>query len=334
MPNNDYAGMWQMAAAQGASSATTLGLQRLGVNYDQRKQREQAQAFMNMQMQGEKSMGLWKNEMERKMMEDSWKINAEGIKKAGYNPQILGGGSGQIGGSTPTVSASTATDPNTRGSFKGIDMGMGMLMAAQIENIKANTNKTNVEAGKIGGVDTTKVETEIKDITQGIDNKKAQRKLTEVQTDIAEIEKEIKDKTKDDAIDKISSEADIAVETTSRLHRENLIGNETYKEIVNSIKAQYTAILLNNELTRAGINVEKEKLNQMIKAGLQKWEELRIAGQNADTNKLKQMQDEWANDVAESTQLPIEVAKQIGQAILFKEIIGGKSHTPIQGFRK
>lgn len=143
MPNNTGQ-IWTQAAAGAAQGGIALGLQRLGINYDYRKQREQQDKLMQMQLGYEDRLMAIQNKRQLEMWEATgYGAQKDQMKRAGINPALMygmGGGGGQtVGGSMPSVNAGTAGDPNTRGA-----LGMGLMQGAQLALL--NAQKENIEA--------------------------------------------------------------------------------------------------------------------------------------------------------------------------------------------
>lgn len=174
MPTNT-GNTWMTAAAGAASGAVGMGVQRLGVNYDYRKQREQQGKLMDMQIEGERRLMELQNQYQLEMWEKTgYGAQKDQMKRAGLNPALMygmGGGGGQtVGGGMPSVGAGTAHDPNTRGAINGMGILQGAMLAAQIENIKADT-KNKLQGADKGWQETHKLEMDnlIQEISQNVD---------------------------------------------------------------------------------------------------------------------------------------------------------------------
>jgi hypothetical protein len=113
----------------------------------------------------------------------------EMMKKAGLNPGLmygLGGGGGTTTGSQGGGAAAGGQAPMT-------PMGIDATTLAQIENIKANTEKTIAEKDKLTGADTDKVLQDILESKENVENLKVARNemesritLNEAQADLVE----------------------------------------------------------------------------------------------------------------------------------------------------
>lgn len=149
MPNT-YGNTWMQAAAGSASGAVALGLQRIGVGYDNRQQLKQQKRLSELQIENESKLMDIQNQKQYEQWVKTGPVGQkEQYKAAGLNPALMygiGGGGGQsMGAGVPSVTTATAENPKTsQGAAQAVGMGLqGALLMAQIENIKADTaNKT------------------------------------------------------------------------------------------------------------------------------------------------------------------------------------------------
>lgn len=154
MPLTAAQGMWLQAGTQAAQGAVGMGVQRLGVNYDHRKQREQQQKLMDMQIEGEARLMDIQSQKQLEMWEKTgYGAQKDQMKRAGINPALLygmsGGGGQTVGGSMPGVGGGQASDPNTRGmGISRMELGNLALLQAQKENIEADTANKLQDAKK------------------------------------------------------------------------------------------------------------------------------------------------------------------------------------------
>lgn len=136
-------GMWLQAGSQAAGGAVGIGVQRLGINYDHRKQLEQQRKMMEMQIAAEERlMGIQQQKQLEMWEATGYGAQKDQMKRAGLNPALMygmGGGGGQtVGASMPGISGGTASDPNTRG-------GMGMMDVANVALIDAQKRLIEAE---------------------------------------------------------------------------------------------------------------------------------------------------------------------------------------------
>ena len=121
------------------------------------------------------------------------------LKNAGLSVGLMsskGGLQPTLGGGAPSVGTNPAQQQQ---SF--------MDVAAQAANIKlmnAQANKATAEANKTAGVDTEKTTTEIKSLTQGMNESRAKTRLTEFQADSEEYNVNLKHDTYEQLVEQIS----------------------------------------------------------------------------------------------------------------------------------
>lgn len=220
-------------------------------------------------------------------------------------------------------------------------MGLQMqreLLQAQKENIEADTaNKQaeNPNIQKTGG----KIEAETASLLQGIENAKAQKEFTEIQTDISRIEEHIKGKTQNHAIALIQTELISATERMEMLQNEKLISDKTVYDKIAIIKGEMLQKYLQNELikastdkTRSDIQVNEQQLKNMSAKIAQDWLQLEYTGTQMNAEQRKIQNDIWVNDLQQSTRLPIDIVEKAIQGIILKELIAPKGGGPIRGF--
>jgi hypothetical protein len=130
------------------------------------------------------------NRQGQKLAMDTWRQTSypaqmKMMQEAGLNPGLMYGSAG-AGGTTSAGSGGSAPGGAVQ---QGNPMEMGLinqarLLNAQVKNVEAQTNKTNVEADKLAGVDTEEAQARILNLTQGVSNMKAQESLLKVQEDL------------------------------------------------------------------------------------------------------------------------------------------------------
>lgn len=269
----------QQAAGQATGGAIAMGIQRLGVNYDNRKQREQASALQDIQIAGEKQLMDYQNSKQLQMWKDtSYGAQKDQMKQAGINPALMygmGGGGGQsIGGGMPSVSGGGAQSP---GTSKAAANGMGILTSAQIGLINAQAdaaksqaelNRSQVPNQPLTGEniksDTALKNTQAQSITQGIQNQKAQQLLTESQTKAVNLANDITAASKYDQIATYGANLEKTINEVKTGLAESQVAEATVNEKIQQIKAEAVGAVLDNVLK----GTQNDKLKQDIKASI------------------------------------------------------------------
>jgi len=231
MPFIEQLGMQTAGNVLGAGMGLILG------GIERKKQLEQQQKLQNMEIAGQKQMGIFNREQQMKLWEDTnYGAQVQQLKKAGLNPGLLygKGGPGGITNASPGSISGGQASPTTPASGMGMMMGQAAMQAAQIRNLDANTKLTEVEAGKKAGVDTKLGETQISSLLQGIESAKSKQALTEVETALASIKEHIAGATQNIEISKIIHGAEIVANDAE-------ISTATKEDKIRQIKAEAIA---------------------------------------------------------------------------------------------
>lgn len=170
----------------------SLGGAILGNALDKQNQRTQQESFeenlkksqtieqQNAVFSNNLALNNWKN--------TNYSAQVEELKKAGLSPALMYSKGGQGGTlQAPNVNASGAMiNANSQNAQTFGMIGKELVkQAEEIELLKAQTNKTNVDATKTAGVDTELAKMQTLDLGQGIQNKIASEKLTNAQSELA-----------------------------------------------------------------------------------------------------------------------------------------------------
>jgi hypothetical protein len=191
---NPWAGFGPNVAmgAANAGLGAIMGIATAG--WQDRRQLRQQEALQKMQEAGNMRMADYQQKLAYEMWQKTgYEAQMEQLKNAGLNPALMYAKGGP-GGST-TANVSGVSGGNAASGQGEILQGIGLMQKqqemrmqeAQIKVMESQANKNNVEAGYTGGVGTDLARTQIADLTQGIENKKAQELLTKAQTYLTDI---------------------------------------------------------------------------------------------------------------------------------------------------
>lgn len=272
----------------GASqNVLNTGMGLLLANYNDKRQLRQQQKLTDIQLNANKEMSAYNYDQQYNMwLKTNYPAQVDQLKQAGLNPALLYGGGGS-GGSTTTGSGSGG------GGIAGAmaPAGGGEILALQnmqanIDLTKALTAKANAEAKKTGGVDTDVANATLGQIAATITNTNSQTALNNINTELLKIDKDfraVKDKLTNDVLnttsDKIQQEIFI-------LKNDVQISDETKQAIIQKINAEGVGAILNNELTRANINLNEQNIQTQIETIKQNWYKLSIQEKQLQLNKL------------------------------------------------
>lgn len=324
-------GLLKNIAGTIANTALGIGLQK---HNDERQLKQQEKLgkqqlsldLIKMGAQKEADLQMWKD--------TNYSAQVEEMKKAGINPALLygkgGSGGTTIGSSGGSVNAPQA--PQGGGEIMGMMMQKAQLdlMKAQEEATKATAAKTNVEAQKIGGVDTQLGETQIESLKQGINNQKAQERLTNIESRLKDIQGDIANETIQEQIASVGLEMQNAAKQLEILTRNSWIDEQTKENKIQIVQTQLFGMVLDNALTKAqtrGVNQNIAESKQRI---LQEWNKISQGWkyvaqgqqgadantQNASTNMQRLEYDKLIDDVSKSTEMTVESVKDLIGMIL------------------
>lgn len=247
--------------------------------YNDRRQYRQQEKLQALQIAGQKEMTDYQMMKQLEMWNNTnYEAQMEHIKKAGLNPGMIygmkgGGGvtTGSAGGSVSGAQAPVGGREIQELMQQQIQM---RLLKAQEENIKAQTNKTNVEADVIGGVQKEKTVAETENLMQGLDNLKMEYEAKRLMIAMQNIENYEKQASQEDRLDYIEMQAKIAAKQLDILRNEGKISDDTVQSKIEIVKQEAAGAILRNELTKANIRATNEEINKWKVELQQGWKKL------------------------------------------------------------
>lgn len=169
VPRMAYGLEWLAAPVIGALTA----------EWNDRRQLEQQQKLMQMQVQGQKEMGLFNQQLALDTWEKTnYAAQRRQMEKAGLNVGLMYS-KGGAGGTTQGGSPGSVTGGQAPAG--GGEMGMGIGMAMQLKMMQAQIAKTEAETEQIKGTTPGK--------TKGAEQ---EARLTELHADLTELERDVK----------------------------------------------------------------------------------------------------------------------------------------------
>lgn len=325
------------AAAQQVSTGllgSAFGLLTAGIN-DRRQINQQTKLNELAYQTNNKMAESDYNRQIRLFNETGYGAQKQQMIEAGLNPGLLYGMGGSAGGSTAAAhgqGVSTGQAPTGGGEMMGMisqQLQMGM-MKAQIEVMKSQANKNNTEAQKAAGVDTQLAGTQIEKLKAETSHETAKQIYTEVQTDISEIQRDYQKNTLETNIAQAENNLRTSENELQRGVRRNYIEAATLPTAINTIRAEYATILLQQEYIKqstkesaAGTAAKYESIDlmnaqsdKMITERIQGFQQLELQGGLKTLQDRKQAYDQLINDVSESTKLGVETVTKILQATI------------------
>lgn len=298
-----------------------------------KRAREQQQANdyeRKMQMEGSKELTDYQSKANLQLWKDTNKTaQMEEIKKAGLSPGMIYGGSGP-GGSTPTVSTAVPT----RGTIPDANAGRAndinqMMSIAQLGLINAQTKKTEAEAenlpktGENISADTTLKNKQVESITAGITNTQAQTKLTQAQNDITNLNEQILKGTLNEQIAIIKNQLTKSAGEAKSAMAEGHVDEKTQETKIKILNQEATNKALEAIAIQTGINLSKEKINEISNSIMQRWKELNIT-----KDKTGYEHDDRLKAIDEYTKTTLKAAGIQAAGRLVSDVVGIATRRP------
>lgn len=271
----DIGGFAQGVASEAAGGA--MGLM-LGNANDNRQYDQQAR-LQRLQMQGQKEMTDYNYQKQLEM----WNATGYGaqvkqLNAAGLNPALLYGKGGG-GGQTANISGGNVSGGQApQGGHEAIDVAqMGIqlqLQQAQVEVMKSQANKNNVEAEKTAGVDTaqTKASTEL--TQQQYDNARLQFDSTQLDITMKNIVNYEQQKSQRDRLTYIAEQANQAKNQSQLIANQRKISDSTLNDQIKIIQQEAIGAVLHNSATRTGMQLTEQQIKQIANNIMIDWDTL------------------------------------------------------------
>lgn len=269
----------QQAASQATSGLIGAGMGLLLEKHNDKRQLEQQKKLQELQLLGQKQMGIFNREQAMQMWKDTnFKAQLEQMKLAGISPGLIYGMSGAGGSSTNVASGSTGSTSAPVGGGEIMNytaQGLNLaLLKAQKENIESQTAKNQAEAAATSGYKQEEARASISLMGQEIKNKQAQKLLTDADTHLKNIQGQIQGSTIKEQVDEIVWNALKANELLDQASRDTFIKKATQDDIIKTIHTEAIKAILTNTLIRAqtkmtgeqtqNITAERRNINNKI----------------------------------------------------------------------
>lgn len=342
----------QGAVAQGIQSygsgllGTVAGaiIGRLSEKHNDKRQLEQQEKLQNLQIAGSEKLTDYNYAKQLQMWHDTnYGAQMEELNKAGLNAGLIygmsgggatttGNGNAQVTGGQAPSGGHESIDRGTQALAIGQQIMQRQMMQAQIDVAESQAKLNEANAAKTSGVDTQLAGTQVASITQGINNQQAQEALTKTQNAIATIQQNIQNQTQQETIDQAINTTRQMDEQLQILINQNTITTEQAVNARATATEQLTALTLQNDATRTGINKTKEEINQISNSIAQKWKQIQLEGQrtNNDT-KMTELQN-WIHDTKDSWKVAAETVGDIVKVVVGKGSIGKTGTTTTETY--
>lgn len=249
-----------------------------------RRQIRQQQKLTDMQLNADQKMGEFNRQQQMRMWEDTnYSAQMGQLEKAGLNPGLIygmGGGGGATAQSSPGQ-VHGANAPSGGGEQVAMAQTMAQmgLMRAQTENVNANTEKTKAET-KNTPLQGDQIQMQTDSLAQGIENQKAQWRLTTIDTELRQVQASVARQTILDQMQAIENEAKKGVQVIKQLQLENQLNEAQMGDKIEILKTNAIGALIENALKTEQITKTKEEVKQITQKILQDWTKLDIEAQD------------------------------------------------------
>lgn len=303
----------------------SLGGAILGNALDKQNQRNQQESYeenLKKSQTIEQQNAVFSNNLAlSNWKETNYSKQIEELKKAGLSPALMYSKGGQGGTlQAPNVNATGAMVNTSSQNAQTFGMiGKELVKQAQeIELLKAQTNKTNVDATKTAGVDTELTKMQTLDLGQGIQNKIAQEKLTNAQTDLAYVAYDFERGSLTDRLDAVEIGVKKAEREVYVLENQGKITRAEADISNRKWKLQLSGMVLDNLFKKENTTLtveQQKKVRQDVENSIK---QTIINRRNANTSEKDMMNKEtqmiWAKQIQQSG-LDIEEQKMYLQAL-------------------
>lgn len=293
----------------------------------------------------------------RKMRDELWAMNSPEMQRlrleqAGLNVGLMYGGGGGGGGSASAATAAAGAQANT-GMPEAVNLSeikqariADEMAQANMELIKANAEKAKAEADKIAGVDTSKVESDIKLNEQLTNHESIKAGLTTLQSAFQESTNRIQSATEGTLIQnvyqsnrQIKASAEKLIAETKGIAVDNFIKEESADSVIEQVNAKLRLTNAEAMLKDSQNKLTLEQCEEITASIYETYENMRLKGRSLDLTD-KQIEEIIRHNLIQegfSRHQVWQGYSEIG-VDLFKSFIpfaGGKEAVkPVKGFGK
>lgn len=258
----------------GIGAASNLAGGLLGIGAGQQAAQQQ---FHNQQM-----LNIQAHELSKKMWDyTNYENQRKHMEKAGLNVGLMYGQGG--GGGSTTASTGSGGSAGMAPQY-ALGLGLDPISMANIELIKAQTEKTKAEATKIEGVDTDLAKTQISNLNANTGNTEADTIIKGIQATGLEIDNYIKNNVANFEIEQAELLSGKLSEELKNLQITNYVDKATAETSISQAKANLATTYIQQEATKAGIKLTKEQTRAISQELAQGWEELSL---KVDSNNIQ-----------------------------------------------
>lgn len=256
-------------------------------NIQNKRLRKNTRDFTAMQLEANKEMSNY-NAMKNLELWQKTNYGAQRsqLENAGLNVGLLYGMSGG-GGTVSDVPQGNVNAPDGHSDQKNVPIGMGMALAKEMEMKDALIDKTKAEAENLRGVDRSLKGAQTADLLQGVENKKAQQRLTEVETTLKSIDASFAGESYDDRLETIRYGARKSMYEVNLARNESNMSDELYNTKVEIVKRDLINKVLESANIEAKTNLTKQQIDESVERILKMQKDVELKGEEVDIKEFE-----------------------------------------------
>lgn len=268
---------WASIGGQAISDVIGTGMGLLLEGHNDRRQLRQQQALLEQQYKIDNRMADQNFARQLQFWNaTNYSAQVEQLKKAGLNPAILyskGGPGGVTGQQAAHVGSASAP-------AGGMEIMQMMMNKANIDLIKAQTEKTKAETQNVP-LTGQQIQATTSSLLQGIESEKSKQALTNVQTEIANLDKAFQEETFKNRASIINLSLSKLIEEVNIIENDRQISDATKADKIKLI-AEEVKNLVQDRLHKQAQTAKTWKESSQIDS------QIRLLDQQWDINKIDQ----------------------------------------------
>jgi len=256
--------MWQKIG----SAIITGGSALLSGGGGPKRRYKYAKKLAALELANQKELNEFNNKLALQMWKDTnYSAQVAELRKAGLSTGLMYDMPGH-GGSTDTGAGGNVSAPvmPETGNTTGMALIQAMQAKAQTDLVKAQTENVKADTAKKSGVDTEKAGAEIEQLKQMTTNARVQQRISELQEDILEIDKNLKNETLQTIITKTNAEMWKVIGEAESAQAKGKVDKATTDELIKQTRQYTTEQQIRMAAMKEGIEMTKAQVKETFQA--------------------------------------------------------------------
>lgn len=277
----------------------SAGMGLLGNKLQQDAQRKQQQKLIDQQTEAQKQLGAYNQQLALEMWDKTnYAAQVGQLQKAGLNVGLMYKGAGEGGTTQGGAAGNSVTGGQAIAPNPGFALQQGLQTAmelAQIDNIKANTQKTLADTEKTKGVDTEQTQQIIQQLKASTANTTLQHDVITYERDIKRIEAKMLETNAPELINQLKISNERLTAETRHANAEANVSQETQQQRIKMTNQAMIEQSLRITAQKAGIQLTQEQtrkaqyeIEQITVQNEQRWKQLDQEQQRIEIQKILQ----------------------------------------------